>query len=118
MTDHTALGEVEASASVSANGHVCEFGTERAGGKEACGGPGAVKFGRILLCEQHAKEVEAGGRADHWEEVHLYLDLWLGVAEARENETLSRLLRYARLEARTEQRLEQQAPQSAARNGL
>lgn len=76
-----------------------------------------MKFGRTLLCERHAEEIESGVRADHWEKVHLYLDLWLKVATARENETLARLLRYTRLEARVERDLERQALESEARNG-
>jgi hypothetical protein len=67
LIDRAALGGVEESTSVSVNGHACEFGTERDGG-EACAGSGTVKFGHILLCERHAKEMESGERADHWSE--------------------------------------------------
>ena len=91
----------------------CAFGSDLwAGG---CRRPGVAKFGRVALCEQHFQEVAAKERTAHWEEVDLLLEAWLLIATAWENETLLRLLSYARLEADTERELEHDAVEDAAR---
>jgi hypothetical protein len=65
-----------------------------------------AEFGCVLLCELHIKEVEARKQREHWEEVDLYLNMWLKIAHARSNVTLLRLLRYAQLEAEAEREYE------------
>ncbi len=93
----------------------CAFGTDlRAQG---CRRSAATSFGRVPLCEQHFKEVAASERTAHWEEVDLLLEAWLSVAGSWGNETLLRLLRYARLEADTEREVERGFLESAARAG-
>lgn len=74
-------------------------------------------FGHVLLCERHIKEAEAREQREHWEEVNLYLDLWDKVAHARENTTLSRLLRYARLEAQTDKEFARESIEKAVKSG-
>jgi hypothetical protein len=93
----------------------CTFGSHLPNG--GCGNPAVAEFGRVLLCERHIKEVEARERREHWEEVDLYLNMWLKIAHARSNATLSRLLRYAQLEAKAEREYERKALERAVKAG-
>ena len=52
---------------------------------------------------------EARKRQDHWTEVDLVLEMWERVAHSWDNETLQRLVRYARLEAETERESERKS---------
>lgn len=57
----------------------------------------------------------ARDRQEHWEEVFLFLEMWNEVARAWNNDTLLRLMSYARLEAKTERDLETGAAPRRAR---
>lgn len=100
---------------VSAKRVTCAFGSDLP--DDGCGNLGVAQFGCVLLCERHVEEVEARERREHWEEVDLYLNMWLKIAHARSNVTLSRLLRYARLEAKVEREYERKALVRAIRAG-
>jgi hypothetical protein len=93
----------------------CAFGSDLP--DNGCEAPGVGEFEEVLLCEWHIKEVEASEVREHWEEVDLYLDMWLKVAHAKSNLTLSRLLRYAQLEAKVEQEYERKTLKRAVRVG-
>jgi hypothetical protein len=99
----------------SPKGHTCGFGNGIPDGD--CGGQGVEMFGSILLCERHLKEAEARERKDHREEVDIYLSMWAKIAQARGNETLLRLLRYAQIEARTDRMYERRAQERAISAG-
>jgi hypothetical protein len=93
----------------------CAFGSDLPSG--GCGNPGVAEFEGVLLCERHIEEVEVREEREHWEEVALYLDMWLKIARARSNATLSRFLRYAQLEAKAERECERKALERAVRAG-
>lgn len=112
MRERSAVGSV---APISTKRDPCAFGSDLADG--ACTDPGVALFGRVLLCERHIEEVEAREQREHWEEVDLYLDMWLKIAHARGNETLSRLLRYAQLEAKAEREYERKSLKRAVKAG-
>lgn len=103
MSDHL-TADTGASGPVSAKRAPCAFGSDLP--DEGCKNPGVAQFGCVLLCERHVEEVEARERREHWEEVDLYLNMWLKISHARGNVTLSRLLRYAQLEAKAEREYE------------
>lgn len=107
--------DVDAPVPTSVRGQACRFGNGTPDG--ACGNRGVERFGSTLLCERHIKEVEARERKEHWEEVDTYLSMWTRVAHARGNETLLRLLRYARLEALSDRECERQALERAVETG-
>lgn len=114
LGDRDVVG-VNAPVLTSARGQACELGNGTPDG--GCGNRGVEMFGSTLLCERHAKEVEARERNEHWEEVNVYLNMWTKVAYARGNETLLRLLRYARLEARGDRECERKALERAIETG-
>ena len=114
MSDRGAVG-ADTDMLISAKRSPCAFGSDLPNG--GCGNPGVAEFEGALLCERHIEEVEAREEREHWEEVDLYLDMWLKIARARSNATLSRFLRYAQLEARVERECERQALERAVRAG-
>ena len=114
MSDCGAVG-ADADMWISARRPLCAFGSELPNG--GCRNPGVAEFGGVLLCERHIEEVEAREEREHWEEVDLYLDMWLKIARARSNATLSRFLRYAQLEAKVEREYERKALERAVRVG-
>ena len=46
--------------------------------------------------ERRAAEIEAQERAEYWEEVDLFLEMWSNIADAWGNETLVRIVRPTR----------------------
>ena len=114
MSDRGA-GGAGTDTSISEKRSPCAFGSNLPNG--GCGDPGVAEFEGVLLCERHIEEVEAREEREHWEEVDLYLDMWLKIARARSNATLSRFLWYAQLEAKVERECERKALERAVRAG-
>jgi hypothetical protein len=114
LSDRGTVGR-DADMPIPAKRPTCAFGGDLPNG--GCGNPGVAEFGCVLLCERHFEEAEARERIEHWEEVDLCLDMWLKIAHVRSNATLSRLLRYAQLEAKAEREYGRKALERAVKAG-